>query len=181
MLAELSRPELITCCNCCALQLDESKLGPTPVWQAWLWSILGTLVWVVWIRLLKRMQDKAAADVNVKNVTAADFSVWMSNLPRQADSDDELRKYAEHYGEVVAAFHVRRMGNALNLNNQVEDAERHLAETKALSQDAGGKWDMLYRRYMCGVSSPAAAAKKLEVRAELLYALCACEWVCGVE
>lgn len=142
------------------------------MWQAWLWGILGTLVWVVWIRLLKRMQDKAAADVNVKNVTAADFSVWLSNLPHTADSDEELRKYAEHYGQVVAAFHVRRMGNVLNLNNQVEDAERHLAETSALSKDAGGAWDWLYKRYMCGVSGPDAAAKKLEVLFTVHCKLC---------
>lgn len=121
------------------------------------------------------MQDKASAQVNAKNVTTADFSVWMSNLPAKANSDDELRKYAEHYGEVVAAFHVRRMGNVLNLNNQVEEAERHLAETKALSQEPGGFFDMMYRRYICGLFAGAdAAAEKLEVRPELLHSCHAC-------
>jgi hypothetical protein len=132
--------------------------------QAWLWCVLGTLVWVVWMRSLKRMQDAAAAQHNVKNVTAADFSAWISNLPKEADSDDELRKFAEHYGEVVAAFHIRRMGNVLNLNNKIEDTERHLDETKALSSNPVGSFlDVLYRRYVCGLSSPAAAARKLEV------------------
>lgn len=121
------------------------------------------------MRALKRMQDDASADHNVKNVTAADFSVWISNLPKNASSDDELRTFAEHYGEVVAAFHIRRMGNVLNLNNQIEVAERHLEETKAISDGRGGFLDVLYRRYICGLTlSTEAAADKLQVLCKLL-------------
>jgi hypothetical protein len=138
--------------------------GAEVLLQAWLWCIVGTLVWVVWMRFLKRMQDTAAAHHNVKNVTAADFSAWISNLPKEADSDDELRKFAEHYGEVVAAFHIRRMGNVLNLNNKIEDEEKHLDEIQALSSSpVASFWDSLYRRYVCGLSSPDDAVKKLQV------------------
>lgn len=158
-----ARTERIQCCNCCDLAVDVDQLGGTPLWQAWLWCTVGTIVWVVWMRMLKRMQDRASADYNVKNVTCADFSVWVSNLPSDADKDSELRKFAEHYGEVVAAFHIRRMGNVLNLNNRLEDAELHLAETKALSDSSGGFLNTLYRMYVCGFSSADSAAEKLEV------------------
>lgn len=152
------------CCNCCNLEVDRDNLDATPIWQAWLWCIVATVIWVVWMRFLSRMQDRVAADVNVRNVTAADFSVWMSNLPEEADNDFQLRQFAEHYGQVVAAFHIRTLGNVLNLNNKVEVAERKLAELKALAEHPGGFLDMLYRKSIHGVFSGLEAAQEsLEV------------------
>lgn len=159
------------CCSCCDLKLNQDELKENPVWQAWLWCIVATAIWTVWMSFLQKMQGEIAAEVNVKNITAADFSVWMSNLPRAASDNKVLRQYAEHYGEVAAAFQIQNVGNVLDISNKVAAAETQLAEVRELFEEPAdrkaacwGLWDFGYRRFVCGLfSSSSAAHERIQV------------------
>lgn len=101
------------------MTLDTEQLNDVPVYQAWIWCTVGTLFWAIWVAFLQKMQADISAEINARNVTAADYTVWVSGLAGTNADDAILRDFAEHYGQVISAFHVRNVGTVLNLNNQV--------------------------------------------------------------
>lgn len=99
--------------------LNNEELNVVPVHQAWIWCVAGTLLWAIWFALLQKMQAAISAEVNVRTITAADYTVWVSGLTGTDADDAHIRSFAEHYGQVISAFHVCAVGPVLSLNNQV--------------------------------------------------------------
>lgn len=107
------------CCSCCNMRLNEEELSEVPIYQAWIWCTAGTLFWAIWVAFLQKMQADISAEINLRHITAADYTAWVSGL-RGTDADDaHIRSFAEHYGQVISAFHVCTVGTVLNINNQV--------------------------------------------------------------
>lgn len=101
------------------MRLTEEELNDVPIYQAWIWCTAGTLFWATWVAFLQKMQADISAEINSRHITAADYTVWVSGL-RGTDADDShIRTFAEHYGQVISAFHVCTVGTVLNINNQV--------------------------------------------------------------
>jgi hypothetical protein len=82
-----------------------------PTLQIWIWCVLFTLFFVVWRSRLQWTQNHVLAKINKSNVTAADYSVLLSNT---GDADkNTLVEFGRHYGQVVAAFPVLSVGDVL--------------------------------------------------------------------
>eukprot|EP00892_Ulva_mutabilis_P009819 jgi/Ulvmu1/7209/UM034_0118.1 len=164
-------PDPQACCSCCAMVLNE-ELPDVPVYQAWIWCTVGTLAWAVWLAFLKKMQADISAETNARNITAADYTVWVSGLAGCDGVDAELRSFSEHYGQVISAFHIRNVGTVLNLNNQIEETELRLAEASQLMlRDVAAKRGLknwIYKRSVAGLRSVASQKQRLQAKLSTL-------------
>lgn len=99
----------------------DSQLGEPPIDHMWIWSVIFTLLFMVWSIALEHMQCKVAEEVNVHNVTAADYSVLVTGLGGTVNDRKALLDYAAHYGQVFAAFHLVSVGDALAKCDEVRN------------------------------------------------------------
>jgi hypothetical protein len=131
-------------CNCCDLVLNADEVPRVAIIQAWLWCVGATLVWAVWLVYLQGMQAECAKELNKKNVSAGDYSVWVSNLAGSDGDDNALREFARHYGSVITAFHIRDFGNLLRTAHRVSKSTLYACICADLERDCCIR--QIYRR-----------------------------------
>jgi hypothetical protein len=96
---------------------DSAKNVPTA--HLWIWCVVGTFVYCVWVIAIQQVQEGTERAVQKKNITAADYSVLLSNLGGSTGNDAILEDFGRHFGEVVMAFHIRTLGQVLHKCNEV--------------------------------------------------------------
>jgi hypothetical protein len=101
------------------MELIQDELKPVPRVQIWIWCAAFTFAFAIWRIALQKMRKKVAEEVNKHNITAADYTVHVSGLAQTSGQQEELLNFASHYGQVLAAFHLRSVGNPLTTCNEV--------------------------------------------------------------
>ena len=85
----------------------------------WLWAVAGTVLYCLWLIGVQQFQTVTQRAVQRKNITVADYAVFVSNLNGTLGDDSKLEDFGRHYGEVVMAFHIRTLGRVLQKCNNV--------------------------------------------------------------
>lgn len=99
--------------------LDPERLDDAPTAQLWIWLAIFPLLFVIWRASLQKMQAEVARKVNAHNVTASDYAVLVDNLSHTEGLQQKLIDFASHYGQVIAAFHLHSVGDALSTCTEV--------------------------------------------------------------
>lgn len=106
--------------ECCVLQeLAGEEEQQVPSAFLWLWCVVGTLIFCIWMLLLQYLQYGFAEAGNVKNINMSQYAVLLSNVGGVDCDDRSLKEFGRRYGAVVAAFHVRNFGRFLTPTLQV--------------------------------------------------------------
>ena len=64
--------------------------------------------------VLQAVELSSFGRIHAQTVTAKDYSVWLTGLPRNDCENCNLIELARHYGEVVTAFHIPLLGKPLS-------------------------------------------------------------------
>ena len=120
--------------HCCVMQplekynkttmqlLEEPAAKEVPAAHFYMWCVVGTLVYVIWLVSVQEAQAAQARAMHRNNITAADYSVFLSNVGGCKGNDERLEDFGRHYGVIVMAFHLRSLGYVLTKCNDVRSA-----------------------------------------------------------
>ena len=151
-------------CLCCDLRLDLAAVAANPpVGARQLWVLfVGQLVFLAWTLALTHLQLRVAGAADARVVTAADYSVLITRLPRGRSDDASLAAWCRPWGRAVACFNIPGFGDTLAVGGAVAALRVRQAEVEAWR--APGLLGWLFLR--CAAGAPAGLRRAL-ARAEL--------------
>lgn len=150
-------------CLCCQMQMDPTAAADNPrvsAGQLWVF-FLAQLIFMAWMLYLMHAQLKAVHIQGSRVVGPSDFSVWISGIRRTRAGDSPLAHWCGQYGNVVAAFNIPSVGDALRVGRKVSDLQLRKAESDAL--EGSTSWNPLQWLYkLIAVGKPKGIADALE-------------------
>jgi hypothetical protein len=102
--------------NFCQMKKDDSSTKQIPMSHLWLWYILGVLLYCCWLLVVTHVQHSTKRRLNrSKAFATSNFCVQLSNLNGIKGDNAKLGEFAQRYGDVRVAFHVRTLGRVVHI------------------------------------------------------------------
>eukprot|EP01025_Chloroclados_australasicus_P054216 TRINITY_DN6421_c0_g4_i2.p1 TRINITY_DN6421_c0_g4~~TRINITY_DN6421_c0_g4_i2.p1 ORF type:complete len:1030 (-),score=103.50 TRINITY_DN6421_c0_g4_i2:316-3195(-) len=121
-------------CMCCYLDLDPERTGDISIWQIYLY-LFGVFVYLACVELVQGLSDLYASQIDESQATSADYSVLVRGLGfKDQVSNEDLKDFCRHYGEVVHVARVKKVGEVVTKSKQLSELKISCNEIKAQVQ-----------------------------------------------
>jgi hypothetical protein len=81
----------------------------------------------------KKQQALSGKEIEVKNITASDYSVWVQDLPCDA-TEEEVEAWLRAYGDIHSVLLSRSNANVISLLHEKHELQEEFQHCSALQQ-----------------------------------------------